>query len=82
MLSELEEKGFRVETNYDHLTMNNKVRQAQEEHPNYIIIIGDKDQENGTVSVRDRKNETTIYKRQEFFEKLQLQGPTTSCFHC
>jgi threonyl-tRNA synthetase len=75
---ELEEKGFRVETNYDHLTMNNKVRQAQEEHPNYIIIIGDKDQENGTVSVRDRKNETTIYKRQEFFEKLQKERDSKS----
>lgn len=68
---ELEKEEFRVETNYDHLTMSNKVRLAQDEKVNYVIVIGDKDVENKTVSVRDRENKTTVYKLDEFIKKIK-----------
>ena len=52
----LKENKFRVETSFDHQTVSNKIRLAREENkPNYMIIIGDKDIENRTISVRARK---------------------------
>mgnify|MGYP006271118651 CR=1 FL=1 len=73
-----EEEGFRIETNYDHLTMNNKVRQAQEEKVPYIIVLGDKDEENKTVSVRNRDNKTTVYSIEEFIKKVRNERETKS----
>lgn len=66
----LEKIGFRVETNYDRQTTSNKVRLAQEEKVNYIIVIGDKDIETKTLAVRDRNNKTTVYKMEEFIKML------------
>lgn len=76
--SHLEKNDFRVETNYDHLTMSNKIRMAQDEKVNYVIVIGDKDLENNTVSVRDRNNQTSIYKLEEFIEKIRKERESKS----
>jgi len=52
----LEELNFRVEVNYDPETISKKIAMAIEyDSPNYIIIVGDKDIENNTISVRTRK---------------------------
>ncbi|MCA9486328.1 MAG: threonine--tRNA ligase [Nanoarchaeota archaeon] len=64
-------KDFRVETNFEHLTTPNKIRLAQAEKVNYIVIIGDKDIENKTVSVRSRDNTTKQYTLEEFITKLE-----------
>jgi threonyl-tRNA synthetase len=68
---QLTSRGFRVETNYDHMTINNKIRLAQSERVNYIVVLGDKDQENHTVSVRDRNNDTHVMKPDEFLSQLE-----------
>jgi threonyl-tRNA synthetase len=53
---ELEKEGFRVETNFDHITVSNKIRLAREnDKPNYMLILGDEDEKNKTISVRTRK---------------------------
>lgn len=65
------EKGFRVETNYESMTVSNKIRLAQAEKVNYIVVLGDKDIENRTISARDRWNKTTTYKIEEFIELLE-----------
>ncbi|MCA9497280.1 MAG: threonine--tRNA ligase [Nanoarchaeota archaeon] len=64
----LVDEGFRVETNYEAMTVSNKIRLAREEKVNYMIILGDKDMENQSVSVRSRKFENG--KNEEFTVKL------------
>ncbi|MBS0206547.1 MAG: threonine--tRNA ligase [Planctomycetes bacterium] len=46
--------GFRVGTDLRGTKINAKVRDAQVELIPYMLVVGGKDQENGTVSVRDR----------------------------
>ncbi len=51
----LEAKGMRVEVDDRSEKVGYKIREAQLEKVPYMLIIGDKDIENGTVSVRARK---------------------------
>jgi len=46
--------GFRVSADLRGTKINAKVRDAQVELIPYMLVVGGKDQENGTVSVRDR----------------------------
>ncbi|MDD3264144.1 MAG: threonine--tRNA ligase [Candidatus Nanoarchaeia archaeon] len=68
---ELKDAGLRVEEDYESRTLSNKIRIAQSEKVNYIMIIGDKDLEENTVSVRDRDNKTVTYKIEDFIDKLK-----------
>ncbi|XP_029959237.1 threonine--tRNA ligase, cytoplasmic-like [Salarias fasciatus] len=44
-----------VDLNADHgATLNKKIRSAQLAQYNYILVVGDKECESGTVSVRSR----------------------------
>ncbi|MFP4401859.1 MAG: threonine--tRNA ligase [Candidatus Nanoarchaeia archaeon] len=53
---ELFKRGFRVERDYSHEGVGKKIAMALEsEMPNYMLILGDKDIENSTISVRTRK---------------------------
>jgi threonyl-tRNA synthetase len=54
---ELKRKNIRVEVDYQQGTINNKIRQAQAQKIPYMIILGDKEVENKTVSVRYRSGE-------------------------
>jgi threonyl-tRNA synthetase len=54
--TQLEEEDFRVETDYSNEGVGKKIAMAREfDKPNYMLILGDKDIENKTVSVRTRK---------------------------
>jgi len=55
--NELKSRNLRVETDYQQGTVNNKIRQAQAQKIPYMLIIGDKEVDNGTVSVRFRNGE-------------------------
>ena len=46
--------GFRVEADYSNNTVDYKVRAAELEKVPYILVIGDKEEERGTVAVRKR----------------------------
>jgi threonyl-tRNA synthetase len=50
----LKKEGFRVSINDKAETMNKKIRSAQLEKINYILVIGDKEEENQTINVRTR----------------------------
>ena len=53
----LEDMGFRVEVDYRNEKIGRKIRDAQMEKVPYMVVVGDRDMENGTVSVRTRKGE-------------------------
>jgi threonyl-tRNA synthetase len=52
----LKEIGVRVETDYRNEKIGYKIREAQVEKVPYMLVIGDKEVENGTVALRSRKD--------------------------
>jgi len=67
--------GFRVTADTDAGdTMNKKIRNAQLSQHNFIFVVGEKEQSNGTVNIRTRDNkvhgEHTISKVIERFTQI------------
>ena len=54
LAAQLEEQGFRTEVDYRNEKIGRKIRDAQTEKVPYMVIVGDRDMENGTVSPRHR----------------------------
>ena len=52
----LEDMGFRVEVDYRNEKIGRKIRDAQMEKVPYMVVVGDRNMENGTVSPRHRAN--------------------------
>jgi threonyl-tRNA synthetase len=50
----LREKGFRVETDMRNEKIGYKIREAQMKKIPYMVVVGDKEAENGTIAVRTR----------------------------
>ncbi len=50
----MEAMGFRVEVDYRNEKIGKKIREAQMEKIPYMVVVGDRDMENGTVSPRHR----------------------------
>jgi threonyl-tRNA synthetase len=48
---------FRVSVEDRSWTLGRKIREAQEDRVPYMIVVGDDEEENGTISVRDRKEQ-------------------------
>ena len=73
---ELFNLGFRVDTDFSNEGIGKKIAMAREiDKPNYMLVLGDKDQENKTVSVRSRKfvngkNEEFTTTLKEFIERI------------
>ena len=55
--AKLEEAGVRVESDLRSEKLGYKIREAQMQKVPYMLVVGDRDMENGTVSVRTRKGE-------------------------
>ncbi len=53
---QLEDKGFRVDVDYRNEKIGKKIREAQMDKVPYMLVIGDRDMENGTVSPRHRSD--------------------------
>ena len=75
---ELEKKldaaGIRVEGDYRAEKMNYKIREAQMKKIPYMLVVGDKEAEAGTVSVRARKDEKGGLKTvDEFIEQIKAE---------
>lgn len=51
---ELKAKGLRVRVDLDNETLGNKIRKEQMQKTPYMLVIGDKELETGTVAVRNR----------------------------
>ena len=54
VLRELEKQGFRVEADYRNEKIGRKIRDAQVEKIPFMVVVGDRDIENNTISVRHR----------------------------
>ena len=55
---EIHAAGFEAEADTDpSTTMNKKIRNAQLDQWNYILVVGEKESQNNTVNVRTRDNE-------------------------
>ena len=52
---QLRDRGFRVEVDDRGERMNQKIRQAQLQKIPYMLVVGDREQEQGAVSVRQRE---------------------------
>jgi len=53
------ERGLRVEVDDERQTVNMKIRRAQMNKVPFTVVVGDREQEAGTVSVRDRGGRDT-----------------------
>ena len=56
LAAKLNAMGFRVEVDYRNEKIGKKIREAQLEKVPYMLVIGDRDMENGTVSPRHRSD--------------------------
>ena len=53
----LELQGYRVDVDYRNEKIGKKIREATMEKVPYMLVVGDRDMENGTVSPRHRSGE-------------------------
>ncbi|NPA40472.1 MAG: threonine--tRNA ligase [Thermodesulfobacteria bacterium] len=71
----LSSKGFRVEADFRNEKLNYKIKMAQQEKVPYMVIIGDKEVETQTISVRTRKGEVLQgLKLEEFVKRLEKEN--------
>jgi len=68
----LHEAGLRVEVRRGNERMGNKIRIAQKEKIPYMLVVGDKEQENNQVAVRLRNGEDLGAQDVGAFEALTL----------
>ncbi len=73
-LKELREKGIRVELDGRNETLQAKIRDAQIEKIPYMLIVGNKEEESGTVSERGRSGKDYgAQKLSEFISNIQAE---------
>ncbi len=70
---ELRAVGLRVAVDDSSERMNAKVRDAEKQKVPYILVVGDREEENGTVALRRRSGERMGAKTVEEFRDLALQ---------
>ena len=71
--------GLRVELDSSSDGLGKKIRNAETDHVNYALVIGEKEVTDKTVSVRSRKTgEQTVMSVAEFVAKLQEEVSTRS----
>jgi len=69
--AELKKVWVRVTGDYSTDGLNKKVRNAEKMHNNYILVLGEQEQTDGSVSVRNYKTkEQTSEKREDFVERV------------
>ena len=61
---QLDSQGIRVEGDYRAEKMGYKIREAQLQKIPYMLVVGEKEQSEGNVSVRSRSEGEDVYKRQ------------------
>ncbi len=69
----LEDKRFRVEGDYRNEKIGYKIREAQMQKIPYMLVIGDKEAEDGSLSVRTRTGEQMTMSVDEFVEKIRKE---------
>ena len=68
---ELRDKGLRIEEDHRAEKIGYKIRQAQMEKVPYMIVVGQQEEENGTIAVRARgEGDQGVMTMAEFMEKI------------
>ncbi len=71
IVDELKMQGIRAEVDVRSEKIGYKIREAQLEKVPYMFIVGDKEQEEGNVSVRSRKEgDLGVMSKADIFAKL------------
>ena len=69
----LESRGFRTEADYRNEKIGYKIREAQMQKIPYMLVIGDKEAEDGSLSVRTRTGEQLTMSVEEFLSKIEKE---------
>lgn len=76
----LNAEGFRVETDFRSEKLGYKLREAQNNKIPYMIVVGDKEAEDGTISLRKRMvGDQGTMNFDEFLEMIRTERDTRSC---
>ena len=67
----LEKAGLRVETDLRNEKIGYKIREAQSQKIPYMLVLGDKEAENDTISVRTLSGEQSVESLADFIARLQ-----------
>lgn len=70
---QLLEEGIRVELDERNESLGNKIRNANSEKVPYMLILGDKEVESNSVSVRDRKGSNEFFSINDFIQKVKKE---------
>jgi len=74
VVQRLSEEGFRVEADTGAATLSSKIRNAELQKYPYMLIVGDREQEQGQVAVRDRQEgDLGPQDLDAFIEKLKAE---------
>ena len=67
-------EGFDVDIDDSGKTLNKKIREGQMAHYNFILVVGAKEMEDGSVNIRTRNNQVhgtkTVKETVEMFNEL------------
>jgi threonyl-tRNA synthetase len=68
------QEGIRAEVDESQETLNKKIRNAELDKINYVIVVGGKEKENNTINVRTRENKVSGERKiDEFLEQLKKE---------
>src|SRR3989338_6543802 len=71
ILNQLKEARIRAEINSDNETLGKKIRSAELQKIPYLLVVGDKEIEAGTIAIRQRgKGDLGQMKIEEFIKKI------------
>ena len=74
-LDRLADQGFRVTADLRNEKIGYKIREHTLQRVPYLLVIGDREKENGAVAVRTRSGEDLgSMSLQAFIERLQAEG--------
>jgi threonyl-tRNA synthetase len=66
--------GIRTEINDDDESLGKRIREAEKQKIPYMIVVGEKEEKENTVAVRERgKKEQKVLKIEEFIEKIEKE---------
>ena len=72
VFQKLKNSGIRVELDDSSDSLNKKVRNAEKMHVNYILVLGEEEQKNNSVAVRNYKTkEQSVMGQEDFLEMIQ-----------
>jgi threonyl-tRNA synthetase len=74
VLKELKENGIRAEIDKSDETLGKRIRDAELQKTPYVLVVGEKEKDNGMVAVRSRKDgDKGAIKLEKFIENIKKE---------